>query len=84
MFSLTAIFINVVVAALHVPEGYEGAINVFLIILNVLVLAIIAGNVNNICYSLSNVYANETMYNIFFYIILHRYINNNANGTSLP
>ncbi|PIK53614.1 hypothetical protein BSL78_09467 [Apostichopus japonicus] len=45
MFSLTAIFINVVVAAMQVPEGYEGAINVFLIILNVLVLVIIAGEI---------------------------------------
>lgn len=45
MFSLTAILINVVVAAMNVPQEYSNVLNTFLIILNIVVLAIIAGEV---------------------------------------
>lgn len=42
MFSLTAIFINVVVAAMQVPEYYEGTINIILVLLNIVVIVILA------------------------------------------
>ncbi|KAJ8048344.1 hypothetical protein HOLleu_00620 [Holothuria leucospilota] len=42
MFSLTAIFVNVLVAAMAVPASYEGKINTMLILLNILVILIIA------------------------------------------
>ncbi|KAJ8048350.1 Leucine-rich repeat-containing protein 15 [Holothuria leucospilota] len=42
MFSLTAIFINVLVAAMDVPESYDGAINIILVLLNVVVIVIMA------------------------------------------
>lgn len=46
MFSLTAILINVVVAAMKVPQEYSDVLTIFLIILNIVVLVIIAGIVN--------------------------------------
>ncbi|KAJ8048349.1 hypothetical protein HOLleu_00625 [Holothuria leucospilota] len=47
MFSLTAIFINVLVAAMDVPEYYDGAINIILVLLNVVVIVIMAGKYFN-------------------------------------
>ncbi|XP_071847220.1 uncharacterized protein [Apostichopus japonicus] len=43
MFSLTVIFINVIVAANEFPEEHDDSISVILVILNVIVLVIIAG-----------------------------------------
>ena len=43
MFSLTAIFINVLVAAMEVPDSYDETINTILVVLNVFVILIIAG-----------------------------------------
>ncbi|KAJ8049527.1 hypothetical protein HOLleu_02311 [Holothuria leucospilota] len=42
LFSLVAILVNVLVAAMDVPEEYGGAMSVALIVLNVVVIAIIA------------------------------------------
>lgn len=44
MFSLTAILVNVLVAAMGAPDEYEGALSYALVVLNVVVITIIAGN----------------------------------------
>ncbi|XP_071846885.1 uncharacterized protein [Apostichopus japonicus] len=43
MFSLTVIFINVIVAANDFPDEHEGTISVILVLLNIIVLVIISG-----------------------------------------
>lgn len=43
MFSLTVIFINVVVAANDFPEEQENSISTILVMLNIIVLVIITG-----------------------------------------
>ncbi|KAJ8050849.1 hypothetical protein HOLleu_04207 [Holothuria leucospilota] len=43
MFSLTAILANVVVAAMDVPDKYDDEMAVALVVLNVFVIAIVAG-----------------------------------------
>lgn len=45
MFSLVAILVNVLVAAMDVPEKYGDAMSIALIVLNLLVIAIIAAEV---------------------------------------
>lgn len=46
MFSLTVIFINVIVAANDFPDEHEGTISVILVLLNIIVLVIISGKSN--------------------------------------
>lgn len=48
MFSLTVIFINVIVAANEVPDEHEDSVAVILVILNVIVLLIIVGKDDNV------------------------------------
>ncbi|KAJ8049464.1 hypothetical protein HOLleu_02225 [Holothuria leucospilota] len=45
MFSLTAILVNVLVAAMGAPDEYDGALSYALVVLNVVVITIIAGEV---------------------------------------
>lgn len=45
MFSLTVIFINVVVAANDFPEEQEDSISTILVMLNIIVLVIITGKI---------------------------------------
>ena len=43
MFSLTVIFLNVIVAANDIPDDHEGSIGTILVLLNIIMLVIIAG-----------------------------------------
>ncbi|KAJ8034106.1 hypothetical protein HOLleu_24537 [Holothuria leucospilota] len=45
MFSLTAIFINVLIASVPTPESYQALLSTFLVIMNMVMILVIAGKV---------------------------------------